>query len=586
MPGAKPPAAAAKPAEKPGVERGDHIYFHNGKGKPFKGRVLAAGEHGCTVHHPETNKRHKVRWEQYLGHAHRVQPALAVIEEGEDGFLAKDASNGKVRYVHDPLVDSEGSDGSLMKSLMLAANPERLVGGQTAIERLVALKREQVSPLAKALANRPGLALQPVTDKAGHQTKRWKKTAPKEPKGREKAKPKLPPEHRDAAAGDQVKFKVGTLEGEGAVVAHGHAGVQVKDAEGEIHKVAWGHVQDRQKPAGGQPKKPAPREEGESDKAYAKRVVDHEDAPDSIPEKHESYFHTEGSSKLAVKNMRSSKTEEENKQGGDNGPKRMAAAAQGRLSKRDPIKVHANEDGTHTVVDGNGTFTSVKAHGWEHIPAHVVQPDEDKDALWKSAGEALEHLKTWLNKGQGLCDQMGFRTVDMTPGKLSDEELSRPGGILSIAPLKGEERASQKVKADYGGDWSRLKDVVRCTLAVDSLADLHSTMSRLKAGGLVVAQPPKDRFAKPTALGYRDMNLVIRAPNGHLMEMQLNVKPMLIAKKTGHKAYEVTRSLSAKYGDNTDVTSWDDADQKAFRDACEAQTTIYDQAYAKVSGEK
>lgn len=505
---------------------------------------------------------------------------MSIVEEGEDGFLAKDASSGRVRYVHDPLV---GEDGDLTKSLMLLARPENVIGG-SAIDRLVAMRRAELSPLAKAIKGGAGLALQPVTTSKGVQTKRWKRTAPKEKKERPAAKPELPPEHRDAAPGDKVSFKKGTVTGEGQIVAHGHKGAHVKDAEGEIHKVDWKHVQAREKPAE-KPKAPEPRKDGESDKEYAKRVVDHEDAPEHLPERHEDYFNTKGASKLPISNLRSSKSDEENKQGGSNGPKRMAAAAQGRLGKRQPIKVHVNEDGTHTVVDGNGTFTTVKQHDWKHIPAHVVQPHETPDEIMQAGTEAVEHLKTWLNKGSGICDQMGHRTMTAPPDKTPNDEYAKPGGMLFIAPMKTMESSERKVRDEYEGDWSRLKDAARCTVAVDTVEEMRSVITKLHASGMVIAQPPKDRYANgPTPLGYRDVNMIIRAPNGHLTEVQVNTKAMMVAKNDGHKAYEVSRALTGKYK-NKPVDEWSsEEDQAAYKEAVETQLDVYGEAYAKISG--
>lgn len=87
---------------------------------------------------------------------------------------------------------------------------------------------------AGQVANRPGLALKDVTDKAGHQTKRWSRTNPDE--GGDK-RPKAAMKH-----GDVVRFRHGDVEGQGKIVASGADGVTVHDAQGQAHQVRHEHL--------------------------------------------------------------------------------------------------------------------------------------------------------------------------------------------------------------------------------------------------------------------------------------------------------------------------------------------------------
>ena len=43
-------------------------------------------------------------------------------------------------------------------------------------------------------------------------------------------------------------------------------------------------------------------------------------------------------------------------------------------------------------------------------------------------------------------------------------------GVVATAPLKGIQRATEKVAKDYNGDWGKIKDIVRNTIIV-SMAD-------------------------------------------------------------------------------------------------------------------
>lgn len=57
----------------------------------------------------------------------------------------------------------------------------------------------------------------------------------------------------------------------------------------------------------------------------------------------------------------------------------------------------------------------------------------------------------------------------------------------------------------------------------------------------------KDRFARPTPEGYRDMLINVRASSGHVMEVQLHLKQILEVKEgAGHKLYEEIRSIIAR----------------------------------------
>ena len=77
---------------------GDEVFFHR-RGTPVVGKVLAAGQHGCTVEHG--GKRHKVKWEHVSGHKKRAVQRYRVVEKGEDGLIVED-DGGRRRFVGIP----------------------------------------------------------------------------------------------------------------------------------------------------------------------------------------------------------------------------------------------------------------------------------------------------------------------------------------------------------------------------------------------------------------------------------------------------------------------------------------------------
>ena len=91
----------------------------------------------------------------------------------------------------------------------------------------------------------------------------------------------------------------------------------------------------------------------------------------------------------------------------------------------------------------------------------------------------------------------------------------------------------------------------------------------------------KDRFEKPTDAGYRDMLYNLRMGNGHIVEVQLNLKQIVDVKKgAGHKIYEKIRDIEAKAKDR-DMTN----EEKQQIEELNAQSRgLYDQAMDQVMG--
>lgn len=210
------------------------------------------------------------------------------------------------------------------------------------------------------------------------------------------------------------------------------------------------------------------------------------------------------------------------------------------------------------------------------LPKSAAQPVKTKEELYQKSAEALEQFKAMLNP---LAEKLGLESGK----KMDDVDWGGEGHYLFIAPLKGEERAAEKVESDYGGDWSKLLDVVRGSIAVDTHEQIREVVGKLTEAGLKLAKQPKDRFHKPTPVGYRDLLMNVELPNGIVGELQLHVKGMLEAKEQGHKPYEVMRSLFAKHGEGSSLADWPDEDQQSFMDAESQSKDIYNNAWANMS---
>lgn len=216
----------------------------------------------------------------------------------------------------------------------------------------------------------------------------------------------------------------------------------------------------------------------------------------------------------------------------------------------------------------------------EALPEKVNQPVNTWEDLVKHGTEGLGQFKDMMGKVQ---QAMGLKS-GMKPEDITPEQWENDDGFMFIAPLKGEKRAKEKVEADYKGDWSQLRDVVRGTISVPTMDHVKQALSHLKSVGIELAQKPKNRFEKPTLEGYRDLMTFVKLPNGMLAELQIHVKAMTLAKEKGHKDYEITRSLQGKYDEDEPSDKWSDDDHTKFYDALKRQRDVYNPAWDKANG--
>jgi len=123
-----------------------------------------------------------------------------------------------------------------------------------------------------------------------------------------------------------------------------------------------------------------------------------------------------------------------------------------------------------------------------------------------------------------------------------NKKLRKTTATCFKGPLKTRERVDEKVTNDYDGDYSRITDIVRASCKAKKLKDLIKAKRLIKKAfkGFVYV---KDRFAKPTGSGYRDMLTIVQAKNGILGEFQFHFSQILDAKDCGHAFYEVQRTL-------------------------------------------
>lgn len=161
---------------------------------------------------------------------------------------------------------------------------------------------------------------------------------------------------------------------------------------------------------------------------------------------------------------------------------------------------------------------------------------------WRASLDALvakgQTSLTQFQRGMAsIASRVGGRLVDDYKKALDDTRDHNP--IVFLGPVKRRERIAEKAIADYGGDLSSVWDVVRGTIAVDSISDVPRVVRSIRQHFDVVRD--RDRFDNPMPTGYRDRLINVRLPSGLIGEIQVHVKPMLRVKETGHKLYQIAR---------------------------------------------
>jgi hypothetical protein len=122
--------------------------------------------------------------------------------------------------------------------------------------------------------------------------------------------------------------------------------------------------------------------------------------------------------------------------------------------------------------------------------------------------------------------------------RVTTELAKEFGGKALIPGIKTRQRALDKVRDDYGGDASQIRDLARTTIVFQRLSQVRGALDAIKVRLKIVGKV-KDRFTTPTKSGYRDVLMNVEMSNGHVVEMQLHLEGIEKVKSgPGHKIYE------------------------------------------------
>lgn len=179
-----------------------------------------------------------------------------------------------------------------------------------------------------------------------------------------------------------------------------------------------------------------------------------------------------------------------------------------------------------------------------------LQPEscDTLDGMWNAAKKAMPDFSKY---SEGVREKF----KDISPI------------LLKRQTLKGQERAKEKLRADemdarkYAQKFNdivddtdaenpiyhcrTLRDVDGHTFCCKNIEDVSKMLDYFVGDKKNIIRI-KNNFANPSSVGYSDINMNIRLPNGTIAEIQLNTTANMVAKENyGHALYEVWRSVNA-----------------------------------------
>lgn len=165
---------------------------------------------------------------------------------------------------------------------------------------------------------------------------------------------------------------------------------------------------------------------------------------------------------------------------------------------------------------------------------------------------------------EGLLATIGAAREEfngITDGIKSEFEALNPI-VMKRATLKSVDRIKEKLREDQKDNDKKGKpevvyekdtDTYHCrtirdcdghTICLNSIADVANVLKHLDKQPY--AARIKNNFAKPSPVGYSDINANIKLSNGAIVELQVNTTANMIAKERyGHALYEVYRSVES-----------------------------------------
>ncbi len=131
------------------------------------------------------------------------------------------------------------------------------------------------------------------------------------------------------------------------------------------------------------------------------------------------------------------------------------------------------------------------------------------------------------------------------------QEYTRKSGAVSFIPsqdiVKTKGRIHTKARDDYNGDYSRVCDILRTTITVNSPEQIRRLGNLLRPSNNSNVVRYEDSFSKPDEDGgIRRLLANVRLPNGHVVEIQVRHEGMEHAYKQTEDLYLRARATKAR----------------------------------------
>lgn len=190
-------------------------------------------------------------------------------------------------------------------------------------------------------------------------------------------------------------------------------------------------------------------------------------------------------------------------------------------------------------------------------------PQANREAIAKEY-EAAAAQKPFFDKQiNDIVSENGIRQKPMLP----DE-------------LKGVDRATAKIMGDYNGDATKIKDLTRATIVVDTPEQAHQVLTSAldKFGNLTEMRNALHPDSQPVSpSGYRDMKMNMRVGD-HTAELQVNFPEMMAAKEQAHGYYEQQEAV--RRNAKNEGRHMNAVEAKEFQRLEDKQRAIYDAAWS------
>ncbi|ATF09731.1 nucleotidyltransferase family protein [Candidatus Enterovibrio altilux] len=187
-------------------------------------------------------------------------------------------------------------------------------------------------------------------------------------------------------------------------------------------------------------------------------------------------------------------------------------------------------------------------HAWVIVPILVIRVSAHADGLDVQKfkfSQYVSYQQTIINNNSPIFELLSipsFRAINVsqpyqTLAKLyniapqAQQELENlthqiahhVNGTVHSSGLKEKTRAEEKIVGELAGDASKLTDIARITVEVDSVEGLIRVYTELTAAART--QEVINRFQLPKPSGYRDLKVLLMLPESQfIVEVQLHLK--------------------------------------------------------------